>query len=157
LIINFPTIFADMVWPALFLEQRLLAVPVISAGLLLEYVFVLRITELGTKRSILADLVMNAVSTLAGILLIPIAGIAWELFPGTFLYHNFNLGTFNPWTWTATFLLAVAINTTIEFFVLRRFFKQRLGKRGFGWLFVANTLSVGLAFASFLIFPIPPG
>lgn len=144
---------ADVIWPAAFLENRLLSVWLISAGLFIEYFFVWRVTSLGMWRSILADVTMNAASTLLGIVLIPLAGIAWEFFPGILLYKWFNLGTFNPGTWAATFVLAVLINAVLEMTVLRVAFKQRFGKPLFLWLCLANALSVGLAMASFLIYP----
>jgi hypothetical protein len=144
---------ADVIWPAAFLENRLLSVWIISAGLFIEYFIVWRVTSLGVWRSILADVTMNAASTLLGIVLIPLAGIAWEFFPGILLYKWFNLGTFNPGTWAATFVLAVLINSVLEMTVLRVAFKQRFGKRLFLWLCLANALSVGLAMASFLIYP----
>ena len=146
-------ILADMIWPALFLESRLLSIPVILAGLVVEYFVVWRLTDLGVKRSIFADLAMNTASTLLGILLIPIAGIIWEIFPGIFLYKWFNLGTFNPGTLVATFCMAVLVNAAIETFVVAKGFKQKMGKRGFGWLCIANAVSVGIAFGSLLFFP----
>jgi hypothetical protein len=147
------SVFADMIWPALFLEGRLLSVPVIVAGLIIEFFFIWRITDLGVSRAILADLVMNATSTLLGIFLIPISGIVWEVFPGIVIYKWFNIGTFNPGTWLATFCLAVLINAALETFVVAKVFRQKMGKRGFGWLCFANALSVGLAFATFLAYP----
>jgi hypothetical protein len=147
-------ILADVVWPALFVENRLLSMWVILAGLVVEYFFVRRITRLSVKKSILADVSMNAASTLLGIVLIPVAGLAWEVFPGIILFKWFNLGTFNPGTWLATFCFAVLINAALETFVLAKLFKQQLGKRGFRWLCLANAVSVGIAYASFFIFPI---
>ena len=147
------TVLADLIWPALFLEQRLLSIPVIAGGLIIEYFFIWSFTELGAVRAALADLVMNGASTLLGIFLIPIAGIIWEFFPGVYLYQLFNVGTFNPGTWAVTFCIAVLINAGLETFVLSKVFKQKMGKRGFGWLCMANALSVGLAFGSFLIYP----
>ena len=97
---------------------------------------------------------MNFASTLLGILLIPIAGLAWEFFPGSVLYRIFDVGTFNPGTWVMTFLFAVAINAALESLVIRWAFKTKLGKRGFWGLVVANAVSVGLAFGSlFVLWP----
>ena len=144
---------ADMIWPAAFLESRLLSAWVISAGLFIEYFFVWRVTALGTWRSILADLAMNAASTLLGIILIPLAGIVWEIFPGLLLYKLFDLGTFNPGTWAATFILAVLINAGLELLVLRLGFRQPPGSGLFWWLCLANALSVGVAMGSFLLYP----
>jgi hypothetical protein len=145
---------ADVVWPALFLEERLLSLWVILSGLIVEYFFVRRITQLGVKKSIIADVAMNAASTLLGIVLIPVAGLAWEVFPGIILFKWFNLGTFNPFTWIATFCFAVLINAALETFVLAKIFKQKMGKRGFLWLCLANAITVGIAYGSFLIFHI---
>ncbi|HKP82194.1 MAG TPA: hypothetical protein VJT69_09255 [Pyrinomonadaceae bacterium] len=147
------TIFADVIWPALFLESRLRSTWIILAGLVIEYFVVWRVTSLGAWRSILADVAINIASTVLGIVLIPLAGIAWEFFPGIFLYKIFNLGTFNPATWTVTFCMAVVINAALEMTVLRIWFQQHFGKDLFGWLCLANALSVGLAMASFLIYP----
>ena len=152
---RFPNpIFADFVWAALFLVGRLLAIPIILAGLVIEYFFVQRLTGFSVKRSILADVTMNAASLLLGIALIPLAGLAWEYSAGATLYEQFNIGSFGYIAWTATFILAVLINTVIEYFVLRRIFKLERNKAGFRLLFLANALSVGIAFASFWFFPI---
>jgi len=147
-------IFADFVWAALFLEGRLLAIPIILAGLIIEYFFVRHLTGFSVKRSIVADVTMNAVSLLLGILLIPLAGLAWEFSAGALLYEQFKIGSFGYVAWTATFILAVLINTTIEYFVLRRIFKLEKSKAGFRWLCLANALSVGITFVSFWFFPI---
>ena len=96
---------------------------------------------------------MNAVSTVAGIPLIPLLGLAWEVFPGEMLYKFFNVGTFNPGTWGATFMLATIATTGIEAVVVRWGFKITLGKRRLAILCLANTLSVGLAFASLWLRP----
>jgi|SRR5689334_15366610 len=146
-------ILADMIWPALFLEERLLSIPVIALGLAIEYVFVWRITSLGVWGSILGDLAMNAASTLLGIFLIPALGLVWELLPGVLLYDLFHLGTFSPLTWAVTFCLAVLLNAALETLVLAKGFEQRIGKRGFGWLCLANGLSVGIAMASLVFIP----
>ena len=144
---------ADVIWPALLLEGRILTWWAIITGLVVEYLFVRRITNLPIARALLADIVMNAVSTLLGMLAIPFACIVWEFFPGIFLYKIFNIGTFNPGTWTATIIIAAGINALIEGFVLRRFFKQPITKSGFWLLFAANAISVGLAFGSLLYLP----
>jgi hypothetical protein len=143
--------FGDVVWPALFLEQRLFSWWAIGLGLLIEFFFVRWLTTLNLRMCAVADLSMNAASAVLGMFLIPVAGLIWELFPGLLLYKIFNVGTFNPVTWTFTFLAAVFINAMLEWLVLRLGFRQKIGKRGFGWLCLANSLSVGLAFGSLLV------
>ena len=139
-------VYADMVWPALYLVQRSVIWWVILPGLIVELIFVMVLTKFSITKSFLVDIVMNLSSSLLGLILIPIAGIAWEVFPGLILYKVFNIGTFNPGTWTATCLFAIFINALIEKFVIEKEFKFNIGKRGFWWLDLANSLSVGLAF-----------
>ena len=143
------SIFADVIWPALFLEARLLSIWIILVGLVVEYFFVWRITNLGPFKSILADVVMNAASTIPGIILIPAFGLVVAIVSGELVGN-----AFSPIVWTATFLTCVVLNTLIEWFVLWKLFKQALGKKQFWMLALANGLSVGIAFASFLVYPI---
>ncbi|CAN5263887.1 hypothetical protein BH20ACI1_BH20ACI1_22300 [soil metagenome] len=150
----FNPILADFVWAALLLEGRLLAIPIILIGLVVEYFFVQQLTGFSVKRSIIADVTMNAISLLLGILLIPLAGLAWEFTVGSLLYEQFKISSFGYLAWTATFILAVLINTIIEYLVLRKIFKLEKTKSGFRWLCLANALSVGTTFASFWFFPI---
>ena len=145
-------VLANLVWAALFLEGQLLTVPVVAAGLVIEYFFVRRLTGFSLKRSALTDAVMNAASLLLGIVLIPFAGLVWEFTLGLLIYELFDLGSFSYVSWTATFVLAVLVNAAVENFVLRRFFKLEKTRAAFGWLCLANALSVGVAFVGMWFF-----
>jgi hypothetical protein len=147
-------VLADMVWPALVLEQRLISAIPITVGLITEWL-ALRFGGFGLswKKAAVVDLVMNAVSTVAGILLIPLLGLAWEVFPGQVLYKFFNIGTFNPGAWVATFILATIATTGIEAAVVRWGFKLALDKWRLGVLCLANSVSVGIAFGSLWLRP----
>jgi hypothetical protein len=147
LLISLP-VYADFVWPALYLVQRSVIWWVILPGLIVEFFFVKMLTKSDIKKSILINIVMNLCSSLLGLFLIPIAGIAWEVFPGLILYKIFDIGTFNPGTWTATCLFAIVINAFIEKLAIEKIFNYKIGKKGFWWLALANSLSVGLAFVS---------
>ncbi len=148
-------VFANFIWAGLLLESRMVAIPVILAGLIIEYFFVQRLTGFNVKRSIIADVTMNATSLMLGLILIPLAGFAWEISVGSLLWElNNQIGSFHPINLTATFILAVLINAVIENFVLRRIFKLEKNKAGFRWLCLANALSVAIAFVSFWFFPI---
>lgn len=149
-----PSLLADVVWPALYLEQYLFSVLPISVGLVAEWFF-LYFGGFGLtwKRAILVDVVMNTVSSVAGIVLIPILGLLWEIGPGSIVNRVFNVGTFNPASWIATFLLAACASTAIEAAVVRWGFKIPLGWKRFSILFGANAVSTGIAFASFWIHP----
>ena len=125
--------YADMVWPAMFLGSKLTSWWVILSGLVIEYFFVLPLTKFNLKQSFVIDITMNLVSTILGYLLILLFGMGAGLF---------------PFPWLATFILAVIINGLLESFVVTLFLKTRIGWRLFGWLCLANTLSVGLAMIS---------
>jgi hypothetical protein len=142
-------LLADVVWPALILEQRLLSAIPITAGLLTEWL-ALRLGGFGLswKRAAIVDVVMNLVSTAAGVPLIPLLGLAWEIFPGLVMYKVFNIGTFNPGTWIATFVMATLATTAVEAAVVKWGFKIAIGWRRFGILGLANSLSVATAFVS---------
>ena len=110
-----PTVaYADVVWPALYLEIRLLSWWAIAVGLVIEFLFVRWLFSLAAKRAAIATFSANLASTIAGILLIPLGGILWEFFPGALYMKALNWGTFNPITWAGTFILASVINALIE-------------------------------------------
>ena len=138
---------ADVVWTALYFEERLLSVWVILAGLIVEYFFVWKLTDLGAGRSIVADITMNAASTLLGIFLIPYFGFVVEIVPGEIF------GPFHFTAWIAAGLMAALLNAVIECLVLWKVFKQNIRPREFWWFLLANVLSVGIAFATFLYRP----
>jgi len=148
-----PRLIADLIWPALFLEQRLFSFWPIVLGLVVEFFFVRHLTNLSLWRCLLADVTMNAVSALLGAVFIPLAGIAWEIFPGLILSQVFHLGTFNPGTWAATFLFSVLVSAVLESLVLYYGFKQQPFRRIFWWMCAANSCSVGLAFVSLFAYP----
>ncbi len=145
---------ADVVWPALLLEGRLLGTLPILAGLIVEWLALwLGGFGLSWKKAAIIDVVMNAVSAALGVVLIPALGFAWEVFPGSVLYKLFNVGTFNPGTWAATFVIAVMATTAIEALVVRWVFKVLLGARRFWILCGANCVSVAIALVSLWTHP----
>lgn len=147
------TAHADVVWPALYLISRMVTWRSIVLGLVVAYLFVRQLTYFDIKKSILVDLAMNAVSCLAGMILISLAGVGWEFFPGIVIYKLFDIGTFNPGTWTATFFIAVFVNAFFKNVVINEGFKKKLGWRGFWWPSLANAASVGIAFISLWLVP----
>jgi len=143
-------LYADMVWPALILETRILSVIPITEGLIVEWLALW--LGLSWKKVAVIDVVMNTVSTGAGVVLIPALGFAWEYFPGPVISKVFNVGTFNPGTWAATFAIAVLATTAVEASVVKWGFKVPLGRRRF-WICAANCVSVAIAFVSLWIRP----
>lgn len=145
--------YADVIWPAVYLVDRLYSIWVILIGLIIEYLFIRYYFNLTTKKAITADIVMNAVSTGFGIFLIPIFGLAYEYSFGDVINNKFDWGTFNPIAWAITYLIAVIVNSLLEPLVLRAIFKVKLTMVNFGIIFLANAISVGVAIISFGFFP----
>lgn len=134
--------YLDVVWPALVLEQQLLSVVPIGLGLIVEWLALWQGGfGLACKRAALASMTMNAFSTLLGILLVPIAGIGWDVLLGSLVYSI--LGT--PGMWVTTGIVAVLLNTVIEAGVLYLGFKVCLDRRRVGILGAANCASVAIA------------
>jgi hypothetical protein len=150
--------YANVVWPALYLESRLFSWWAIGIGLLIEFFFVRWLFGLSARRAALADVSANAVSSIAGIVLVPLAGIAWELFPASLINWVFGWGTFNPVTWVGTFVLGCSVNALLEGAVYKRWFAPsfRFKSKAFLWLLAANSLSVGAAFISLWLKPVQP-
>ena len=109
-IFSFVPTYADVVWPARVLEPtaperytyhrgtdgRMAAVRFGGFGL-------------WWKRCAVIEVVMNAVSTAAGVVLIPALG----LLPGQVVNRVLGVGTFNPITWTAPLLMTALVTTAI--------------------------------------------
>lgn len=147
---------ANVVWPALYLETRLFSWWAILIGLLVEFFFIRWLFGLSVSRAALADVSANSASAILGVALIPLSGLAWELFPASIINWTFGWGTFNPVTWGATFVLGCLVNAFLEGAVYKKWFAPefRFKSTMFLWLLVANSFSVGAAFFSLWIQPV---
>ena len=145
-------ILTDMIWPALDLEGRILSWYAIGAGLIVEYFFLRKITKQDPLSCVFADIIMNGISTMLGFILIPISGLFWEASGGNLINRVFNVGTYNLASWLVTIALAALANAAVEMLVLRSLQGNWLGTRGFWFLFLANLVSVAIAFVSLLVY-----
>ena len=136
---------ADVVWPALVLSGYLLSAPVIVVGLAVEVACLRFLLAMSWRRSVVAGVTMNLVSCVLGILLVPLVGLVWEVVPGLVLYKVLNIGTFNPGTWLATFVMAAATNALVEAATLRFAFGIAFSRRVLAILTVANCASISVA------------
>jgi len=137
-------LFVDIVWPSLLLEFPLV-VWHITAGLLIEGLIVWFIYRASLRDTAIMTVTVNALSTIVGILMIPLFGIGWEIFPGMLIEKLFDVGTFNLGTWTASALFATSANTAIETSALKGIFKRPITGRVICLMFLANAASVGIA------------
>jgi len=150
--------YANVVWPALYLETRLFSWWAISIGLLIEFIFIKWLLTLSNRKTAIATISANAISSIVGIILIPLAGIAWEIFPGSVFNWAFDWSTFSPLTWAATFVLGCLINALIEGAVYKKWFAPefKFKSKAFLWLITANSFSVGAAYVSLWLNPVQP-
>ncbi len=148
-----PAAHANMIWPALFVAPRQLSVPAVAVGLLVEILVLKRLLGLSWLRTIGAVVAANVVSAFVGLFLIPISGVVWELGPGLLMNFALNIGTFNPVTWGATFVMATLINAALEMLAIRFALSIWLSWRQFGWWVLANAITVAIAAASIWIEP----
>ena len=140
---------ADVVWPALYLVDRLAAWWSVGIGLLLEYVILNRVLCFSRMRSCVVASIMNGVSSFIGWHFLAWWGWYWAAATDERLG-----GTFNSQTWFATCVLACLASVLIEWpVVLIAARKPQRGKSVLPSLLLANIASVGIAFVSVLISP----
>jgi hypothetical protein len=140
---------ADVVWPGLYIEIRYLSGIPIAVGLLVEFLALRFGLKLTWERALFVDICMNAVSTIAGILLIPVGTLAGQYV----IEMIFPVRTFHPFSWVVTFVVADLITTAIEALVVRFGFRIKLGARGMWILLGANAASILVAVISAIVDP----
>ncbi len=127
---------ANMVWPSLYIAAGMRSWYVILVGFVIEAIFVKCFIKETYLKSILISFVMNLVSTVVGVVLIPLSGFVGEL-----LMIPFGTGTFHPTHWLVSYVFAILSNVLIEGLTIKFIFKYEF-KNMFLWLFVANAISV---------------
>lgn len=137
-------VIADVVWPALYLVDRLAAWWSIGIGLVVEYLILNRLLRLSRARSAVVTVVMNGLSSLVGWRLLTWWGWYWAHATD----QEFG-GTFNSVTWAATCALACFVSTLVELPIAFMATRQNSpSKRLLPSLLLANIASVGIAYLS---------
>ena len=147
-----PSVKADVVWPSLYIAKGMTSLHVILSGLAVESIFVKYFAKLIWKKAILISLLMNIVTTILGIVLIPLSGLFSELvFDAVFhVYDKFGIGTFHWSHWLVSYLSVILLNTFIEGICVKIALNLRI-KQTFMWLLAANAISVLICFIAFMI------
>ncbi len=127
---------ANMVWPSLYIAEGMRSWYVILIGLVSEIIFVKCFLKQSYLKSVVIAFVMNLVSTVLGVVAIPLSG-----FIGEILMIPFGTGTFHPTHWLMSYVFAVLSNVLIEGLTVKFIFKYKF-KKMFLWLCVANAISV---------------
>lgn len=138
---------ADIVWPSLYITKGMLSLKVIIFGLMIELLFVRYFTKISWKMASITAIVMNLITTVLGIILIPLFGLGTEfIFDCVFhAYDKFGIGTFHWSHWLVSYLLVILINTFIECLYIKLALKLKFRKT-FRWMLFANAISVFLCF-----------
>ena len=151
ILVSFP-VHADVVWPSLYISKGMLSIKVILLGLFIELFFVKYFTKVSWKKASIVTFLMNLITTVLGMIFIPISGLGSE-FVFDFVFHaydKFGIGTFHWSHWLTAYLLVIFINTFIEGLFIKLTLKVKLTKI-FWWLLIANSISVFLCFLFYVM------
>lgn len=111
----------DVVWPALYISERMFAGWMIFFGLIIELYFVKRFFDFSLNKAIVVTLSMNAATTLIGITQFPVLGAIVDVT----IANTFGLRIFHPIIWITSFFILLVINTIVESIVLLLFKRKR--------------------------------
>ncbi len=143
---------ADLVWPSLYIAKGMLSIKVIFLGLIIELLFVKYFTKVDWKKASTVTILMNLITTILGIIFIPLSGLGSE-FVFDFVFHaydKFGIGSFHWSHWLTSYLLVIFINTFTESLFIKLMLKLEL-KKTFWWLLIANSISVFICFLFYII------
>lgn len=141
------TIIANVVWPALYAEDKVSSIPIIALSLVIEYFFFRRLFNLNAKQACFYTLAANLASGLVGLVGRPLSGLLYEVTIGMLVMWIFDWGTFNPVTWISVPVFGGAFNALLELLTIRIIWKHKLSKKNFYWLWLANIITIGIATA----------
>lgn len=127
---------ANIIWPAVYVSNRLYSWYIILAGLVIEILFIRFAVKQPWKKSALISVVMNAISAIIGIFALPFVGLAVE-----FALSPVSDNTFSPLHWTIAYIVGLAFNVLIEGSANKLIFHLPF-KKNVIWLTVANAISV---------------
>ncbi len=146
--------YANLMWPAFFEEAKIFAWFPILLCLVIEYPFVRKVTGFDVKKSVLVDIVMNSVSTFAGLFLVPVFSDApIKILQGLVAYSAVKSSLPSPAMWAATLLLKTLVNALIEVWAIQVVFNVEKKWSNLGWLFLGNWLgAIWLSLLTFLSF-----
>lgn len=142
LLIFVPTIvMANLVWPSLYIAEGMHSWYIIALGLVIEFIFIKIYAKQSLKKSALISICINAVSSVIGIIAIPLSGIFTEF---VMAYNTFHISH-----WIADCILAVLCNVIFEGLTLKLVFKLGF-KKNLWWLAAANLITVVISMISLL-------
>jgi len=144
---------ANMVWPALYVETKMSALPIIGLSLLIEFYLYKYIFQINRIQAAKYVVLANIVSGLLGLFLRPLSGIAYELSLGMLINWLFDWGTFNPVVWICLPFISGSVNAVLELLTIKIIWKHKFSKRNFYMAWVGNIVTVAIATAWVVTYP----
>ena len=144
---------ANVIWPALYAEEKITSIPIIAFSLIVEFLFFKWLFKINYKEAIVYTIVANLLSGIAGFFLRPFFGLVWEVSFALLITKLFNWGTFNPVTWLFVPIIGGAINAFLELLAIRLIWKQKFTKRNYYLTWGINIVTVALAVIWVLLDP----
>lgn len=144
---------ANVVWPALYAENKVSSIPIIGLSLVIEFFFFRRLFNPNAKQAGFYTLAANLASGLVGLIGRPLSGLLYELTIGMLVMWIFDWGTFNPVTWISVPIFGGALNALLELLTIRIIWKHKLSKKNFYWMWLVNILTIGIATAWVVALP----
>ena len=139
---------ANLMWPALYLNEHLFSLWSIIPGLLVEFIAIKLIFSLSFLRAFMIAVTINAVSAILGYILIIPVGFLHELIIGIPLHSILGDGTFGLSGWISNYIVLTLFTTFVEYYAARFIFKLKFNikSKAFLWFLIANAISVGIGF-----------
>ena len=133
------TLFGDMLWWSSFLRlEDPLAWIFIAVGLVVEFLVLWCPIGMRSDRALLADLVMNIPSTALGGI------IPWKAMEDRGMLYG-------PREWVMVMVVAVVVDSVIEWSIVRLAFRVPAEKRPFRWLVLSHCISLTFLFVGILV------
>jgi hypothetical protein len=136
--------------PLYYLTSGWWALAVIAATLAIEYPVVKKISGFGQFKAMAANIVMNSVSALLGIIVFPFLFISSGFITVHVVFPIYKPHSAYDWILIFSFFISfpfmVLADTAIEALVLKLGFKVRMGKHNLAWLTLVNLITVGISY-----------
>ncbi len=144
------TAFANVVWPSIYIAEGLRSWYIIIAGIIVEAIFIKLFIDKTIKQAGIISITINAISTIVGVLLIPLVGFFGAVFIGMLLDAIASgLGnTFDTAMWISEYILTVLTNVLVEGLAAKLIFKLSF-RKSFWWLLLGNAISVVICILAF--------
>jgi hypothetical protein len=147
-------ILSNLVWPALYILARYYTWWAIGFGLLVECLALRSLSKAPWKKSVTAVVIANLATAVIGYFVLPWATFAWEAALDLSVYQFIGVGTFNIFGWISSVVIMSGLTAFPELVIIRKCFMIPLRNKAWRWWWLANAVSVLLAFITVMIWPV---